>query len=156
LSPLELGSTAPDFCTRNQHGETVELSALRGAPVLLVFYPFAFTGICSGELADLQLALPALRGAGVRLLAVSTDTIFTLRVFAEREHYEFDLLSDHWPHGQIASAYGVFDADLGCAVRGSFLLDADGVLRWKVVNQIGEARDVTAHLAALTGSGLSA
>jgi peroxiredoxin len=152
VSTPELGVAAPDFSARNQHGETVRLSGLRGAPVLLVFYPFAFTGTCSGELADLQQALPTLREAGARLLAVSTDTIFSLRVFAEREGYEFDLLSDHWPHGQVASTYGVFDGDAGCAVRGSFLLDADGLVRWKVIHQIGEARDVQAHLSALADS----
>jgi peroxiredoxin len=75
--------------------------------------------------------------------------MFALRVFADQEHFDFDLLSDHWPHGATASRYGVFDQELGCAMRGSFLLDANGVVRWKVVNQIGDARDVQAHLAAL-------
>jgi len=146
---LNVGDAAPDFSTRNQHGETVELASLRGAPVLLVFYPFAFTGICTGELAEVQRSLDTFRAGGARVLAVSTDTMFALRVFAEQESLDFELLSDHWPHGAIATSYGVFDADVGCAVRGSFLLDSDGVITWKVVNGLGEARDIEAHLAAL-------
>jgi peroxiredoxin len=145
-----VGDLAPDFRTRNQHGETVVLSALRPAPVLVVFYPFAFTGVCTGELAGIQEHLDTFRSAGARVLAVSTDTMFTLRVFAEQEHLDFDLLTDHWPHGAIASDYGVFDSDVGCALRGSFLVDATGRVSWSVVNQIGEARDIQAHLSALT------
>ena len=117
--------------------------------MLLVFYPFAFTGICTGELAEVQRSLDTFRAGGARVLAVSTDTMFALRVFAEQESLDFELLSDHWPHGAIATSYGVFDADVGCAVRGSFLLDSDGVITWKVVNGLGEARDIEAHLAAL-------
>jgi peroxiredoxin len=149
LSTAEIGSVAPDFTTRNQHGEPVTLRDLRGAPVVLIFYPFAFTGICTGELAQVQQGLADFRAAGARVLALSTDTFVTLRVFAEREGFDFDLLSDHWPHGAIASAYGVFDAEVGCALRGSFVLDADGVVTWKVVNAIGEARDIASHLAAV-------
>jgi peroxiredoxin len=149
LSVPQPGQLAPDFTARNTHGEPVTLSALRGSPVLVVFFPFAFTGICTGELSGLQAQLPELEASGVRVLALSTDTMFSLRVFAEQAHLEFDLLSDHWPHGAIASSYGVFDAEVGCALRGSFVLDADGVVTWQVVNQIGEARDVAEHVAAL-------
>jgi len=149
LSRLSLGQPAPDFRTRNQHGETIQLSRLRGAPVLLIFYPFAFTSICTGELTGIQQQLPAFRARGVRVLGVSTDTMFSLRVFAEQEHLDFDLLTDHWPHGQIASAYGVFDAEVGCALRGSFLIDDQGVLGWQVTHSIGDPRDIEAHLVAL-------
>jgi len=145
----QLGAVAPDFTARNQHGEDVVLSSLRGAPVVLVFYPFAFTGICTGELTGLRDRRADLDAAGARVLAVSTDTMFALRVFDETEHLGFDLLSDHWPHGGIARTYGVFDEEVGCALRGSFVLDADGVITWKTVNRIGEARDIGEHLAAL-------
>ena len=145
-----MGEVAPDFSTRNSHGETVTLSALRGAPALLVFYPFAFTGICTDELTGVQEQLPQLRTKGVRVLGISTDTMFALRVFAEQENLELDLLSDHWPHGAIASSYGVFDPELGCALRATFVLDADGVVTWRVVNRIGEGRDLAAHLTAIS------
>jgi peroxiredoxin len=146
---LEVGDLAPDFTTRNAHGEPVTLSELRGAPVVLVFYPFAFTGICTGELAGVQAHLEEFSAAEARVLAVSTDTMFTLRVFGEQEGFGFDLLTDHWPHGAIASSYGVFDPDIGCARRGSFVLDATGRVTWKVVNHIGDGRDIRAHLAAV-------
>lgn len=149
MSGPQPGDPAPNFSTRNQHGETVALSGLRGAPVVLVFFPFAFTGICTRELASLSDHLTDFRAARARVLAISTDTMFTLRVFAEQEHLQFDLLTDHWPHGKIASAYGVFDPQVGCALRGSFLLDAAGQVTWRVVNHIGEGRDIAAHLAAL-------
>jgi peroxiredoxin len=149
VTAVQVGDAAPDFRTRNQHGQPVALSELRGSPVLLVFYPFAFTGICTGELADLQRNLGEIEAAGARVLAVSTDTMFALRVFAEQEQLRFELLTDHWPHGAIAASYGVFDAEVGCALRGSFLIDAAGTVTWRLVNQIGEGRDIAAHLTAL-------
>ncbi|HLQ82031.1 MAG TPA: redoxin domain-containing protein, partial [Bacillota bacterium] len=59
-------------------------------------------------------------------------------------------VTDHWPHGAIARAFGVFDEESGCALRGSFVLDAEGVVRWSVVNAIGDARDMAAHVAAVS------
>lgn len=149
LTDAVVGAPAPDFASRNQHGQPVSLADLRGAPAILVFYPFAFTGICTGELATLSRQLPEFLRLGARLLALSTDTMFALRVFAEQESLEFDLVTDHWPHGEIASAYGVFDAQLGCARRGSFVLDAEGTVLWTVVNEIGEARDMADLVAAM-------
>lgn len=140
---------APDFTLRNQHGEIVRLSRLRGTPVVLVFYPYAFTGVCSGEMAAVQQALGDFTAAGARVLAVSTDTMYALRVFAEQLGLGFDLLSDFWPHGEVARAYGVFDEELGCAVRGSFVLDAEGRVTWSVRNAIGDARDIGEHLRAV-------
>lgn len=152
---LSAGASAPDFRSRNQHGETVTLSGLledpgTTGPLLLVFYPWAFSGICTGELAALREGHARLAAAGVRVLAVSCDTMFTLRAFAEAEDLPFDLLSDHWPHGAIARAYEVFDDEAGCALRGSFLLDRQGRVGWTMVNGIGEARDILAHLDAST------
>jgi mycoredoxin-dependent peroxiredoxin len=146
-----LGDHAPDFTTRNQYGQTVSLPQLRGAPAVLVFYPWAFSSICTGELGGLRDQWQRFDDLGARVLAISCDTIFTLRAYADAEGLAFDLLTDHWPHGEIAQAYGVFNPDTGCALRGSFLLDADGVVRWTVVNGIGEARDLEQHLTALTG-----
>lgn len=150
LPSPQLGTTAPDFTAKNQHGEEITLSTLRGAPVVLVFYPFAFTGICTGELTGLRDRRADFIATGARVLALSTDSIFALRVFDEQELLGLDLLSDHWPHGAIAQQYGVFDAEVGCALRGSFMLDAAGVITWKTVNRIGEARDIQEHLAALS------
>ena len=145
-----VGDAAPDFRTRNQHGETVTLSGLLEAGheerVLLVFYPWAFSGICTGELGALRAGHAELVEAGVRVVAVSCDAMFTLRAFADAENLPFELLSDHWPHGAIARAYGVFDDEAGCALRGSFLLDRSGTITWSVLNGIGEARDIVEHV----------
>ncbi|HET9648566.1 MAG TPA: redoxin domain-containing protein [Microlunatus sp.] len=148
-TPLALGSPVPAFTTRNQHGETVTSDDLRGRSSLIVFYPWAFSGICTGELADLRSRADELTGLGTRLLAVSCDAMFTLRAYADAEDLPFELLTDHWPHGAIARAFGVFDERAGAALRGSFVVDQDGLVVWRVLHGIGEPRDIDAHLAAL-------
>jgi mycoredoxin-dependent peroxiredoxin len=149
VSVPAVGDLAPDFTTRNQHGETVTLADLRGAPAVIVFYPWAFSGICTGELCTLRDNLADFTGVGARVVAISCDAMFSLRVFADTEGFDFELLTDHWPHGAIARAYGIFDETAGCSLRGSFVLDADGRITWSVVNGIGEARDIADHLSAL-------
>ncbi|GAA3819804.1 peroxiredoxin [Cellulomonas soli] len=145
----QVGDLAPDFTLFDTHGTPVTLSALRGSPVALVFVPFAFSGLCTGELCELRDNIAAFERAGVRLLAISCDAMFSLRAWAEQDGYQFDLLSDFWPHGEAARAYGVFDDERGLAVRGSFLLDAEGVVRWSVVNPRGQARDLRGYLQAI-------
>lgn len=147
---IEIGAEAPDFELKNQHGELVTLSDFRGDKnVVLVFYPFAFTGVCTGELCSIERELPSFQNDDVQILAVSTDSPFTLRVFAEKEGLEYPLLSDFWPHGAVSQAYGVFDETKGCAVRGTFVIDKAGVVRWSVVNAIPDARDQADYLKAL-------
>lgn len=145
-----VGSQAPDFTARNQHGEQVRLSEYRGRrDVVLVFYPYAFSRVCTSELDALRDRPELL--AAAEFLAISCDPMFTLRAYAEAERLEFGLLTDFWPHGAIASAYGVFDAERGCAVRGSFVIDQAGVVRWSVVNAMAEARDPDDYAEALAG-----
>jgi mycoredoxin-dependent peroxiredoxin len=107
-----------------------------------VFYPWSFTGICTSEMCEIRDALPRLHGDDSIVLAVSCDAMFTQRVFAEREGLEYPVLSDFWPHGAVASAYGVFDDNLGAALRGTFVIDKQGIVRWRVVNAVGEARSL--------------
>ncbi|MBC3991023.1 peroxiredoxin [Streptomyces buecherae] len=147
---VEVGAQAPDFALRTQHGEQVTLSEFRGERnVVLLFYPFAFTGVCTGELRALRDELPTFVNDDVQLLAVSNDSPFSLRVFAEQEGLEFPLLSDFWPHGEVSRAYGVFDEEKGCAVRGTFVIDKEGVVRWTVVNGLPDARDLNDYVKAL-------
>lgn len=145
---LALGQQAPSFTARNQHGEQITVSGLYGAPAVIIFYPWAFSSICRGELAALRDDHESFVTLGSRVLAVSCDAMYTLRAYADAEGIPFDLLSDHWPHGAIAQAYGVFDELAGCARRGTFVVDSVGVIRWQQVNQINEQRDLTAVLAA--------
>ncbi|MGD0554598.1 MAG: peroxiredoxin [Streptosporangiaceae bacterium] len=147
---VEVGDEAPDFELKDQHGTPVRLSQFRGAKnVVLVFYPLAFSGVCSGELCAMRDDFPEVDRDDVELLTVSVDSVFTHRAWADSEHFEFGLLSDFWPHGDVAGKYGVFDADKGLAVRGTFVIDKDGVVRWKVVNPIPQARDIAEYQKAL-------
>ncbi|MGW4792258.1 peroxiredoxin [Nonomuraea sp. NPDC004297] len=143
--PAEVGAPAPDFELQDQHGTPVSLAQFRGGKVVLVFYPLAFSGICHGELSALR-DRPI---EGARLLTVSVDSVFTQRAWADREGYPFSMLSDFWPHGQVARAYGVFDETKGTARRGTFIIDGEGVIRWSVVNPISSARDVADYVKAL-------
>jgi peroxiredoxin len=140
-----IGDQAPDFELRDQHAQVHRLSDYRDrSNVLLVFYPFAFTNVCTGELAALR------EGVGdVQVLAVSCDSVGALRAFADREGLTYPLLSDFWPHGAVASAYGVFNDALGAADRGSFLIDRRGVVRWTVRTELGQPRDVAAYEKAI-------
>ncbi|MFD4787101.1 peroxiredoxin [Streptomyces sp. NPDC058459] len=147
---LQVGDEAPDFELKDNHGRTVRLSGFRGEKnVVLLFYPFAFTGVCTGELCELRDNLPQFTDRDTQLLAVSNDSMHTLRVFGEQEGLEYPLLSDFWPHGNVSRAYGVFDEDKGCAVRGTFILDKTGTVRWTVVNGLPDARDLTDYVKAL-------
>ena len=142
-----VGAPAPAFALRDQHGATVTIAGLRGTPVLLVFYPFAFSRVCGTELLALRDALASL--AGARVLGISCDPVHTLRAYDDAERLGFDLLSDFWPHGATATAYGVFDEERGTAGRSSFLLDDAGVVRWSVHSALPDARSVEGYAAAL-------
>ena len=140
---VEVGQQAPDFELADQHGQPVRLSSFRGrGAVLLVFYPFAFTGVCGGELHALEEARAELAAGGVTILTVSVDSMYCQRVFAEREGFGFPMLADFWPHGGVASAYGVFHEGAGVSRRGSFLINLEGTVRWTVLNEIPDARDL--------------
>ena len=147
---VEVGQEAPDFELKNQHGEPVRLSSFRGTKnVLLVFYPLAFSSVCTTELYALRDDFPEITRDDVELLTVSVDSTYVLGKWADTEHFGFSLLSDFWPHGGVASLYGVFDTDRGLARRGTFVIDKSGVVRWKVINPILEAREITEYRKAL-------
>ena len=148
---LETGAPAPDFTLRDQHGQTVTLSSFVGEKaVVLVFYPFAFSGVCTGELCEIRDNLPTFESEEVQLLAVSCDPMFALRAFADQDDLTFPLLSDFWPHGAVSSAYGVFDEARGCSQRSTFIIDRDGILRWSVHNAMPQARDLEEYTRVLT------
>ena len=148
--PVEVGEQAPDFELKDQHGSPVRLSGFQGTKnVVLVFYPLAFSGVCSGELSALRDDFPEIAREDVELLTVSVDSTFVLRTWADRDNFGFSLLSDFWPHGGVAKLYGVFDEDKGVATRGTFIIDKAGVIRWKVVNPIPQARDIAEYKKVL-------
>ena len=148
---LEIGQLAPDFTLKNQHGEDVSLADFRGTiNVVLVFYPFAFSGVCTGELHELRDHIEDLVDRDAVVLSVSCDHMFSLRAYAERDDYAFALLSDFWPHGAVSSAYGIFNEKLGCSGRATFVIDKSGVVRWRVENEIPQARSLDDYRAVLS------
>ena len=147
---VEIGDEAPDFELPDQHGTPVKLSSFRGSKhVVLVFYPLAFSPVCSGELCALREDFPEVSSDDVELITVSVDSFFTHRAWADAENFQFSLLADFWPHGAVAKQYGVFDEDRGLATRGTFVIDKSGIVRWYVVNPIPQSRDIADYQKAL-------
>jgi mycoredoxin-dependent peroxiredoxin len=148
---VEVGAVAPDFTLNDYNKQPVTLSSFQGSKnVLLVFYPFAFSRICTSELCQVRDELADYTDANVQVLGVSIDTVFTLKAWSEAEGYKFPLLSDFWPHGAVASKYGVFNEKAGLANRGTFLVDTTGLVRFAEVNGPGEPRDQNAWKKAIT------
>ena len=150
---VSVGDVAPEFSLPDQDKQVVSLADLRGTPVLLVFYPFAFSGICTGELCQLRDELSVYTDAGVKVLAISTDPVFTLKAWRDQQGFGFPLLSDFWPHGSVAQAYGVFNEKAGMALRGTFLIDAEGKIAFAEVNAPGDAREQSGWKDAVTQLG---
>lgn len=150
MSALAVGDVAADFTLTDQHGQSVTLSEhAAGRAALVVFFPFAFSGICSGELTGLRDRLGDFETDRSTLLTLSCDPLYALRALADRDGLFFPMLSDFWPHGAVTSSYGVLDERTGAPTRSSFLLDADRVVRWSVSSPPGVGRDLAAHAAEL-------
>ena len=126
---VEIGQEAPEFTLKDQDGNDVSLSSFRGnQSVVVVFYPFTFTGVCQGELCEIRDDPSAFERGGAQVLAISCDSRHSQRIWAEEQGFTFPVLSDFWPHGEVAKAYGVFNDALGCANRATFVLDTEGVV----------------------------
>jgi peroxiredoxin (alkyl hydroperoxide reductase subunit C) len=147
--PVEVGSQAPDFTLRNEDGEEVTLSSLRGQNVVVVFFPFAFSAMCTKELHDVTELAERFDAAGAQVLGVSVDSPFALKAFRNAEGIAAHLLSDFHPKGAVAESYGAYFGDLGFATRATFVIDKDGRVAHKQVTSLAEARDQAEVLAAL-------
>ena len=147
---LQPGTVAPDFSLRNQFGQAVSLSAFRGVtPVTLVFFPLAFSRTCQGELCELRDHPDLFRAAGTELLGISVDSKHALRAWADEQSFDVPLLSDFWPHGEVARSYGAFLDEPGYAARATFVIGADGVIRASFATGPGEPRSLEQYRAAL-------
>ncbi|WP_296631897.1 peroxiredoxin [Rhodoluna sp.] len=147
---LIIGDEAPNFELINQFGETVKLSDFRDQkPVVLVFYPLSFSGICTGELCEIRDNFAKFDNENVELLAISVDSKFVQKKFADEEGYKFSVLSDFWPHGAVAKAYGVFLEESGIANRATFVINIEGILTAKFVTAPGQARSQDEYDRAL-------
>jgi len=145
-----IGQQAPDFTLKNQFGEEVKLSDFQGKKnVVLIFFPMAFTGICTDELCEIRDRKNAFTNDDVQVFGISCDSSAAQKTFAEQESFDYPLLSDYWPHGAVAQSYGAFNDQLGFAIRGTFVIDKSGIVRWAVINGPGEARNADDYEAAL-------
>ena len=150
---LATGAPAPDFTLRDQFGQDVTLSSYRGRKaVALVFYPYAFSGVCTGEMAGVRDRLSEFMTFDSEVLAISCDPLYALRAFADADGLNFSLLSDFWPHGEVCRAYDVFDERKGSPLRSSYVVDKDGLLRWSVHNASPDGRDLDVHLEQLAAA----
>jgi peroxiredoxin len=139
---IAVGAQAPDFTLKNQNNQEVRLADFRGEKhVLLMFYPLAFTGTCQGELREIRDNLDEYQNDAVQVLTVSVDSVYSHKVWADREKFDFPLLADFWPHGGAAQAYGVFNEAAGFANRGTFVIDRGGVVRFAEMTLPGHVRD---------------
>ena len=147
---LIIGDHAPDFELTNQYGESVKLSDFRvKKPVVLVFYTLSFSGICTGELCEIRDNFAKFENENVELLAISVDSKYVQKQFAEHEGYKFSVLADFWPHGAVAQAYGVFLEEAGISNRATFVINTDGELVAKFVTAPGQARSLDEYDRAL-------
>ena len=147
--PVDVGSEAPDFTLRDENGEELTLSSLRGRNVLLVFYPLSFSGLCTRELHDISEAAERYDAAGAEVIGISIDSPFVQKAFKRDEGIKAKLLSDFHPKGAVAKQYGAYIEEAGIATRASFVIDKDGKIAYKVVTNPGQARDQEQYLEAL-------
>ncbi|MGP3708741.1 peroxiredoxin [Gordonia paraffinivorans] len=139
--PLKVGDRAPDFELRDQNNQLVSLSSLRAdRNVLVVFYPLAFTGTCQGELGYIRDQQPQFFNDDVTTVTISVGPSPTHKVWASAQGFLFPLLSDFWPHGEVARAYGVFNEERGYANRGTFLVNREGTIVFADMVGPGEMR----------------
>ncbi len=148
--PLAVGAVAPSFELKDQNNQVVRLADFHGRKaVLLVFYPLTFTGTCRGELKAIQAGLPSFANDRVQVLAVSVDSAYSHKVWALDQGFDFPLLADFWPHGEVAQAYEVFNFEAGFANRGTFLISPAGLITFAEMAGPGESRDQSVWLQAI-------
>ena len=149
---VDVGSKAPDFTLMNQDRQPVTLSAERGRPVILAFFPAAFSSVCTKELCTFRDALGRLNAANAQVYGISVDTFFALKAFQSDQQLAFPLLSDF--NKQVIRDYGVFNEDMiglkGIAKRAVFVLDRDGVVQHREV--LEDARNEPDYERALSAA----
>jgi peroxiredoxin len=150
VTGLTLGGPAPDFTLRDQFGQDVTLSSYQGSKaVVIFFYPAAFSGVCTGEMAAIRDRLAEFLTFDTEVLAISCDPMYSLRAFADADGLNFPLLSDFWPHGEVTKAFDVFNDAKGTPHRSSYVIDREGTVRWAVHNASAQGRDLDEHLRQL-------
>lgn len=146
----EIGLPAPDFTLINHDRTPVALSDLRGRKSLVVFIPYPFTRVCTSELCSLRDNLSDLEETDTNVVVITTDSYGSNRAWAKAEGVTYPVLSDFWPHGAVATAYGCFNESLGVANRATYVLDEEGIVREIIhAENFGTAREIDSYLKAL-------
>ncbi|ASW02554.1 redoxin domain-containing protein [Paraburkholderia aromaticivorans] len=146
---LEAGMQAPDFTLQATPDQKISLSELRGAPVVIAFYPADWSPVCGDELGLFNAALAAIHRLGAQLIAISVDSAWSHTAYATERKLHFPLLADFEPKGEVARSYGVYRAKEGVCERALFVLDGDGIVRWAYVSPITVNPGVDGILGAL-------
>ena len=148
--PAEVGAIAPYFSLKDQDGNNLALDDLTNRKTLLVFIPFPFTGICEGELCELHENLDNLSDLDTSVVVITCDTRYSNKKWAEDQGFDFPILSDFWPHGQISQKYGCFNDELGVAVRATYVLDSNRIVREMIsTDSLSTPRDFQSYGEAL-------
>jgi peroxiredoxin len=135
-TPVPAGSPAPDFELPTGPEEKAALSAFRGRPVILAFYPADWSPVCSDQMALYQEMLPLFEGFGAQLFGISVDGVWCHRAFAENRHLRFPLFSDFEPKGEVSRMYGAYRYGEGTSERALFVIDPDGIVHWSYVSPV--------------------
>ena len=143
------GEPAPDFELQTGDGQRLALRDLRGAPVILAFYPADWSPVCGDQMALYNEVLPEFERYGARIVGISVDGRWCHGAFADNRKLRFPLLADFEPKGAVARHYGVYREGDGTSERALFVLDADGIIRWRYVSPIGVNPGADGILAAL-------
>jgi peroxiredoxin len=141
-----VGQLAPDFTLPSTSGDKVTLSTLRGKPVLLAFFPLAFSGTCTAELCEMRDDNALFVERGVTVLGISVDSTYSLKEYKAKHEMKLDLLSDF--KRDVSRLYGVLIEDRFYSNRAYFLLDRDGVIRWQHVEENPSHRRSDSELLA--------
>ncbi len=148
---VQVGQEAPDFTLKNEDGQETRLSELRGRPVVLVFYPFDWSGLCTAELCSIRDDYSSFEQRGATVLGISRDSIYSHKAWKEHMHYQHSLLADL--KGTAARLYGAWNEDAARADRMTVVIDPQGIVRYVVHNSAGVSRDHHDALKALDALG---
>jgi peroxiredoxin len=146
---LAPGASAPDFKLRSTPDQFVSLSDLRGAPVILAFYPADWSPVCGDQMALYNEVLPEFRRFKAALAGISVDGAWCHAAFARDRKLHFPLLADFEPKGDVARTYGVYRQQDGICERALFVIDQNGTIRWSYVSPLGVNPGADGILAAL-------
>jgi peroxiredoxin len=149
-SPIATGQTAPDFTLKDQDGKDFKLSDQKGKKVLLSFHPLAWTGVCTQQMKSLEANYKTMASLNTVPVGLSVDAVPTKKAWADNMKLKnLKILSDFWPHGAVAKAYGLFREHGGTSERANVIIDENGKVAWVKVYEISQLPDINEVISAL-------